>query len=319
MSAWQRWSTEDHEAEKYEFWLDAVRSGVVESELSVDSRASFHGTMFSRRLSDIQLVNFANTPHKIERSSAQARKHGDDKLILSLQCKGYALLAQNGVRQHVAQGEFGLINPGAAFKIDFPTNVSRRLIILPRRFFSLRSPVLKALDRPLKLSADSRLGPVLTETMLLLTDAETSLDDHVVSTLMTSIVELLCMEVNDRYGLGAPPKGMAELSFDTIRKFISLHLTDPELSPAMVARACRVSVRTLHRLFSRYGNTGFENHVIGARLTLSEQMLKTPQARSVSEVAYACGFNNVSHFAKRFAERFGMSPVQLLRMSATAV
>ncbi|MGD9943925.1 MAG: helix-turn-helix domain-containing protein [Burkholderiaceae bacterium] len=317
MAAWQRWCTTDHEARKYEFWHDAVCSGVVESELAVDCRSSFHGTLFSRTRADVRLVNFASAQHRIRRSSTQVHRQGGDRLMLSLQCQGNALLSQKGVVQDVAAGEFGLLNAGAPFEIAFPAQTSRRLILLPRHLFGANSPVLKALDRPLKLAGGSRLAPLLTETVRLLTDTDTAVHDRATDALVGTVVELLAMELGERDGLRAHSRNAAELSFDTIRKFTELHLTDPELSPAMVASACRVSVRTLHRLFRRYADSSFESHVIEARLALSEQMLRARRTRTVSEAAYACGFNNVSHFTKRFSERFGVSPVQLLRAPDT--
>lgn len=120
--AWDRWCTSDHGSHEYEFWRDAVCDGVVESDLdlSVDGRAGFSGTMYGQSRGDSRLVNFESARHRIRRSSAQARRHGHDRLMLSLQCKGRAVLVQNGAEEAIGPGDLGLLNAGSAFDIDFP-------------------------------------------------------------------------------------------------------------------------------------------------------------------------------------------------------
>lgn len=43
------------------------------------------------------------------------------------------------------------------------------------------------------------------------------------------------------------------------------------------------------------------------RLEQAAQLLKS-NAGNVSEIAYSCGFNSVSHFSKSFSKAFGVSP-----------
>jgi AraC family transcriptional activator of tynA and feaB len=44
-------------------------------------------------------------------------------------------------------------------------------------------------------------------------------------------------------------------------------------------------------------------------------MLSVPRHahRSIMDVAFACGFNDISHFGRLFARKFGMTPSQWRR------
>ena len=49
------------------------------------------------------------------------------------------------------------------------------------------------------------------------------------------------------------------------------------------------------------------------RLQKAEEMLKHETGRAVSEVAYACGFNDGNYFSYKFKKAFGVSPTQIRR------
>ena len=57
--------------------------------------------------------------------------------------------------------------------------------------------------------------------------------------------------------------------------------------------------------------------VVQARLALAHELLAAGKTRTVSEAAFACGFNNLSHFTRRFSERYGELPVNLLKLGQT--
>jgi AraC-like DNA-binding protein len=94
-----------------------------------------------------------------------------------------------------------------------------------------------------------------------------------------------------------------------VMDYIALHLSEPDLTPASVAAAMKISVRQLHLLFQPTG-TSFAEHVLGRRLEECRAMLESPsaRARSVTDIAYAWGFNSLASFYRAFGQRFGVSP-----------
>ncbi|MEQ8696746.1 MAG: helix-turn-helix transcriptional regulator, partial [Bauldia litoralis] len=94
--------------------------------------------------------------------------------------------------------------------------------------------------------------------------------------------------------------------------FIEDRLDDPGLSVARAAAHLGVSKRYVHRLCEPTGRS-FSEHVTDRRLERALALLtaSTPAGRTrpaIAEIAYACGFSDLSHFNRRFKARFGATP-----------
>jgi AraC-like DNA-binding protein len=93
--------------------------------------------------------------------------------------------------------------------------------------------------------------------------------------------------------------------------FCRQNLHFPGLSPQFVAEHFGLSVRTLHLRFKEIEQT-FGRWLLETRLDACSKALKDPlqRTRNISEIAYSCGFNDLSHFNKNFRARFNMTPSQ---------
>jgi len=90
---------------------------------------------------------------------------------------------------------------------------------------------------------------------------------------------------------------------------IERRLDDPDLTPARVAEAERISERYMQKLFEGSGSS-FTHYVRERRLQRTSAELSNPAEahHSISEIAYRNGFNDPAHFSRAFRHRFGLSP-----------
>ncbi|MDU1664915.1 MAG: helix-turn-helix domain-containing protein, partial [Bradyrhizobium sp.] len=94
-----------------------------------------------------------------------------------------------------------------------------------------------------------------------------------------------------------------------LRRAIHERLREPGLTVATVARMVGISERYVHKLLARAG-TSFSELVMERRLDGAARDLRDPccAARDIGSIAFDWGFSDLSHFTRRFKQRFGMRP-----------
>jgi AraC-like DNA-binding protein len=103
---------------------------------------------------------------------------------------------------------------------------------------------------------------------------------------------------------------------DRIKQFARLNLGNPELSVELIADAVGLSPRQIHRLFANE-EMSLMRWVWVQRLEqcYRELVQDVSAQRTISEIAYAWGFNDQAHFSRTFRKHYGVSPRSLRRRS----
>jgi transcriptional regulator GlxA family with amidase domain len=131
----------------------------------------------------------------------------------------------------------------------------------------------------------------------------TRLQEHGLDVLATALRDADAT----RRDAATSPARQAQLAH--VQSFIRRHLGDPALSAQIIADASGLSVRTVYGLFAAEASTP-GRWIQGARLEACRRDLEDPlQARrSITDVAFARGFNDAAHFSRVFRAKFGTSP-----------
>ena len=107
------------------------------------------------------------------------------------------------------------------------------------------------------------------------------------------------------------PARHSDKLFMRVRGVIKDGFVDPDLDPSEVATRAGISLRYLQKLFTERGSTCTE-FIYSFRLDYAAHLLQRQSALGASqalrEIAYASGFRDYSHFARRFRQRFGHAP-----------
>ena len=81
-----------------------------------------------------------------------------------------------------------------------------------------------------------------------------------------------------------------------------------DISLGEMAKLNAISPEHLSRTFKKETGFGFSEYLTLVRLQRAEYMLKNEPGRSISEVAYACGFNDSNYFSGKFKKAYGIPP-----------
>ncbi|WP_244485481.1 helix-turn-helix domain-containing protein [Bradyrhizobium tropiciagri] len=83
--------------------------------------------------------------------------------------------------------------------------------------------------------------------------------------------------------------------------------TEPDFSAYKLAAATGLSERYVNELLYEAG-ASFTMRLTELRLTKAAELLVHDSERRISDIAFDCGFNDLSYFNRCFRRRFGLTP-----------
>lgn len=106
-------------------------------------------------------------------------------------------------------------------------------------------------------------------------------------------------------------KSADEILMQKVMKIINENLSNSDLSVEMLATNVGMSRVHMHRKLKELTNQSARDFIRGIRLKQAAALLSDKKF-TISEVAYATGFSNLSHFSNSFKEFYGISPKEYL-------
>ena len=93
---------------------------------------------------------------------------------------------------------------------------------------------------------------------------------------------------------------------------INHHLNDSDLSVDFIADEVGISRVHLHRKMKELTGQTPHDFIRNLRLKQAANLLSRP-GMNITEVVYACGFNNAASFSTIFKKFYGMTPREYMR------
>ena len=101
----------------------------------------------------------------------------------------------------------------------------------------------------------------------------------------------------------------ADVLLPQVTTYVYRHLGDPDLTPARIAAAHFISIRSLHRLWESRG-VSISGWIREVRLARCRRDLADPALahESIGTIAARWGMRNAAHFSRMYREAYGCSP-----------
>ena len=105
------------------------------------------------------------------------------------------------------------------------------------------------------------------------------------------------------------PSTIKDIQLNAAKQFMLVHISNSNVSPSLIAKEIGISIRYLHWLFKQSDETVIQ-YLTRKRIELAQLLLTTSSKSlySVTDVAFMCGFNDSTHFSRRFKQQVGTSP-----------
>jgi AraC-like DNA-binding protein len=162
------------------------------------------------------------------------------------------------------------------------------------------------------LAIDRGLAVMVRTHLLSLTDQLGAMDTRSAAALASPTLALIAAWLNS---LDCDPHpdipGLPDFHRRRVKEFVLSNLCDPSLNVEMIAKAAGLSVRYLHKLFEDEP-LALMRWAATKRLEYCREKLSDPRQRNrtISDIAYEAGFNDLAHFSRSFRKSFNTSPSQ---------
>lgn len=231
---------------------------------------------------------------------------------------GQIHLASSQNEVHLRSGDLLLWSPAKEWQASHGS-FELMAFGLPDAVVRRRAPwLISIIGKP--IAGTSGLATCLTALMCQASQCHERLTPEEGLILETTLIETICL-------LGQPDRFLGRSALSTPRdkklealKLLALEsLESCDLCARTLARDAGLSARSIHRLFAASG-ISFQAWLIERRLercwTELTNLRGIPQ-RTIAELAYSLGFNDLSTFNRAFRKRFGMTPMQTRRLSGS--
>lgn len=258
----------------------------------------------------LMLSVVATNSHSIKRTRPTILRGGIDSYRIRL-CPGKTGMTLDDGQELVMQaGDIEIADMGQPATI-YGAEGEMLYFFMPRE-------VLEPLVNPggvgstmhgLAIRGNTAIGTMLGTHMRTLRELMPRLSPHELPSIVSSTIDLLAGGIACASELARPlAKAKPEVMLIEIKAHIVANLHDPELSPSSISRRFRVSRASLYEMFKPY--SGVSTYIRTIRLRRCFQTLSDPRQkhRQISEIAFAAGFSNESHFSRVFRQAFGFSP-----------
>jgi AraC-like DNA-binding protein len=265
--------------------------------------------MLMRPLKSSTLISCRTNMCNLHRSSREIRNIDDPKINFTYICSGSENIVFNDeININANAGDLLILPNYVSLDCGIPESLHKITLTIPKLKTKLLMPDIEMLYGS-KISLASGIGSIAAATFQQAEQQITSLEPGMREELLDLIILLVenCISFKTSIYLSKSK----EYLFGQACSYIEKNIEDSELNQQAIAQALGVSRRYLQQIFSLKGYT-INGYIQDARLDLCRKALihSRKKNRSISEIVYQSGIDDLSYFIKLFRKKYGMTPSQ---------
>jgi AraC-like DNA-binding protein len=247
---------------------------------------------------------------RLSRTSKQIRMGGPESVALSVLSPGPWSYTQQGRTRSAATGGAEMVITDHSATYDFrrvdagtthAVNIDHAMLGLPAEV--IRRAVRQFEPSPLSALVAAHIERVVDCIDDLAAAGATTMIGSATAELVRALIVTAAQDGTRQR------EAMADSLLVRLTLYLHKHVTDPELTPARIARVHNISVRHLYNIWT-HPRLSLAEWIMTERLEMSRRELAKPgaQSQTIAVIARRCGFADTTHFARRFRNAYAMSP-----------
>jgi AraC-like DNA-binding protein len=307
------WITEaqvgDDQAERWQQMLSATHLPWTVAIPESRSGAGFEAWVRRWWIDDLALVDCECGPCSGTRSRRQLADTDGEFVVVLITRAGGETVSQGDAEASLRPGDAVAWDSSKPARFTVWEPLSKRSLVIPRA-------ALDEFSGRAWMTGGTMLNGAAPATRLLTTYLDTlskalpGLSPAAISAARNATLELFigALRTDDNVLSTGTTRPALRAAID---RFIERHLLDETVSPAAIASAHGVSIRTVNRVFNATGQTVSE--VVRVRRLARAREELTGSDQPISVIAHRWGFSDTSHFSRTFKSHYGSSPTDYRR------
>jgi AraC-like DNA-binding protein len=284
-------TTPIQEGARVRYWNSAAKNVFDAIEVEPATR-HFAGRMRRRAFGAVQLATVDSTAVAIQ-GLASSKLNG---IYLLINERGSADMQQRGRRNRLLAGELTVLCAHEPYRLECSREHRTHVLYVPGH--NLEQTLGDQIAVAHRGTESELLGAFIARLGNLGIDGQTP------GNLLDTTLNLIRLTWPGPRA--QPARANAAAWRERLRRHVEQHLGDPDLDADSVARHFGISSRYVQMIFAR-ANTTLSQFILERRLQSVAERLRLEDHRRICDIALDAGFNDVSHFCRRFRERFGVS------------
>ena len=285
-------------------WMAELFAG-LDTDLYGDT--VFEGHLQRSQAGAVIMTRLEAARHRVIRSVQGLHSNDMDYLKIVAPWQGLAAVSQQGREASARSGSWVIYDTSQAYEVANPEWSEYLIVMLPRQSLVQRGIRLEGLMGR-NVGGCSGIARVALEAMRSTYQELPSMAPDVAERAGELLIDLVHLSLQELSGRST---GLTqqEAFKDRIRAHVVAHLRDARLCIDDIAVAMHCSKRHLYNAFDHEPLT-LAAWIQQLRLELCMRELRDARnaQRTITDIAFGCGFSNSAHFSRAFKAYTGMAP-----------
>jgi len=295
-------------ADRLALWGDFVGRHIGHLQSDTFGDRHFDGRLELGDIGGLKLCRIIASRHRVVRTPNQILRDDRGYVKIVAQIAGAGRFEQASRKLVLTPGEWSMYDTTRTYTVSNPEPINQLALLLPRERLTRLGLDMDQLAVQ-RFSGKHGVGRLVYDLLSsAFAELPTLAGPRGGEEFADTMANLVRLAVLDQMGVSSEAS-IRETTRDRVKAFIHAHLQDPMLSLDRIASAVGCTKRNLHKMFALEDET-LNTHIWNCRLDRIRQDLANPALlrQSITEIAFAWGFNSSTHFSRSFRERYGVAP-----------
>ncbi len=294
-------------SERFDLWVEEASKAYFPMSFERGGGSAFSGVAHNCELGPVDVHRVMAGPSGLLRTRRNIDAADPETFHLGLELRGHSRMEQDGRSCAMPTGTLFGFQSSRPFVIRNETDFEMLVISFPMALLGQRAGRVCARtgERIDQTFASRFVAPFLIDLAARIEDDTLAAGGANLGETIVDVVRSIFLRQDESTGTYLH----ADVLLPQVTTYVYRHLGDPDLTPARIAAAHFISVRSLHRLWEPRG-VSISGWIRELRLGRCRRDLADPALahESIGTIASRWGMRNPAHFSRMYRAAYGCSP-----------